>query len=118
MRTRLPEPSETSWRSENDIMAIPITIPRLGWNMDEGVFVGWLKAHGDQIRPGEPLFTLEGEKATQDIECLDSGTLQIGAGGPQPGDKLAVGTVIGYLVQVGETVSFPPESKKTPSRET
>lgn len=24
-------------------MPIAITIPRLGWNMDEGVFVGWLK---------------------------------------------------------------------------
>ena len=31
-------------------MAIEITIPRLGWSMDEGVFTGWLKADGDSIR--------------------------------------------------------------------
>ena len=31
-------------------MAIPITIPRLGWNMDEGVFAGWLKQDGESIR--------------------------------------------------------------------
>ncbi len=50
-------------------MAIEITIPRLGWNMDEGIFVGWLKSDGDAVKPGEPLFSLEGDKATQEIEA-------------------------------------------------
>ncbi|HBI44507.1 MAG TPA: dihydrolipoamide acyltransferase, partial [Planctomycetales bacterium] len=45
-------------------MAVEITIPRLGWNMEEGVFVGWLKQDGEPVKPGEALFTLEGEKAT------------------------------------------------------
>ena len=31
-------------------MAIPITVPRLGWNMEEGTFGGWLKADGDAVR--------------------------------------------------------------------
>src|SRR5690349_17130594 len=48
-------------------MAIEIAIPRLGWNMDEGVFVGWLRRDGEAVRAGDPLFALEGEKATQDI---------------------------------------------------
>jgi pyruvate dehydrogenase E2 component (dihydrolipoamide acetyltransferase) len=56
-------------------MAIEITIPRLGWNMDEGVFVAWLKNDGDLVKAGEPLFTLESDKAVQEIESLDSGTL-------------------------------------------
>jgi pyruvate dehydrogenase E2 component (dihydrolipoamide acetyltransferase) len=96
-------------------MAIPITIPRLGWNMDEGVFVGWLKADGEEIRPGEPLFTLEGEKATQDIESLDQGILRISADEPQAGDKLAVGAVIGYLVQAGEIAPALSPSQRKPS---
>jgi pyruvate dehydrogenase E2 component (dihydrolipoamide acetyltransferase) len=79
-------------------MAIEITVPRLGWNMEEGVFVGWLKQDGDPVRAGESLFTLEGEKATEDIECLDSGILHISPRAPKPGDKVAVGAVIGYLV--------------------
>ena len=58
-------------------MAIAITIPRLGWNMDHGVFVGWLKRDGDPIRAGDPLFTLEGEKATQEIEANDQGILRV-----------------------------------------
>lgn len=87
-------------------MAIPITIPRLGWNMEEGVFVGWLKADGDLVRAGEALFGLESEKATEDIECLDEGILRIAPAGPQKGDVIPVGAVIGYLAKAGETVSF------------
>ena len=52
-------------------MAYPIQIPRLGWSMEEGVFVEWLKADGDTIEPGDLLFNLEGEKAIQEIESID-----------------------------------------------
>ncbi len=83
-------------------MASPISIPRLGWNMDEGVFVGWLKHDGDTIALDDPLFTLEGEKATEDIPSLSRGTLCILPGGPRPGDTVAVGTVIGHLIAEGE----------------
>src|SRR5438874_13793535 len=83
-------------------MPIPISIPRLGWNMEEGIFVEWLKADGDTVKPGDAVFRLEGEKATEDVESLDAGTLHIPANGPKPGDKLAVGAVIGYLLREGE----------------
>jgi pyruvate dehydrogenase E2 component (dihydrolipoamide acetyltransferase) len=84
-------------------MPIPVTIPRLGWNMEEGVFVEWLKADGEAVSPGDAVFRLEGEKATEDVESLDAGTLHIPASGPATGDKLAVGAVIGYLLAEGET---------------
>jgi pyruvate dehydrogenase E2 component (dihydrolipoamide acetyltransferase) len=83
-------------------MAVEITIPRLGWNMEEGVFVGWLKRHGESVSPGDALFTLEGEKATEDIECLDKGILRIAPDGPAAGDKVAVGAVIGYVAEANE----------------
>ncbi len=95
-------------------MAIAITIPRLGWNMDEGVFAGWLKKDGDAIRAGEPLFRLESDKATQEIESLDNGILRIPPGGPKEGDRLAVGVVIAYLVAAGEEA---PEVKASRERE-
>src|SRR5262245_43275510 len=84
-------------------MPIPITIPRLGWNMDEGTFAGWLKQPGESVTPGDRVFSLESEKATEEIESLDGGTLHLPADSPKPGDKLAVGAVIGYLLQPGET---------------
>lgn len=83
-------------------MPIPVSIPRLGWNMEEGTFVEWLKADGDAVRPGDVVFRLEGEKATEEIESLDAGVLSIPADGPKPGDRIAVGAVIGYLLQPGE----------------
>ena len=84
-------------------MAIEITIPRLGWNMDEGVFAGWLKREGELVRPGEPLFSLEGDKATQDVESVDPGVLKIPDDAPGAGDRVPVGAVIGYLLQPGES---------------
>ena len=43
-------------------MAIEITIPRLGWNMEEGVFVGWLKQDGDDVPPGRRAVHAGGRK--------------------------------------------------------
>src|SRR5437870_117746 len=87
-------------------MAIPIIIPRLGWNMEEGIFLGWLKADGDPVRPGEMLFRLESEKAAEDIECHDAGILRIAPKGPRDGDTVPVGCVIGYLAEVGEELQI------------
>ena len=85
-------------------MPIAITVPRLGWNMDEGTFVEWLKADGDTVRPGDALFRLEGEKSVEEVECFDGGTLHIPADAPKPGDRVKVGVAIGYLIQPGESV--------------
>jgi pyruvate dehydrogenase E2 component (dihydrolipoamide acetyltransferase) len=85
-------------------MPIPITIPRLGWNMEEGVFVGWLKRDGDAIKAGDSLFSLESEKATEDVECLDSGMLRFASHAPKPGDSVRVGDVIGFLLQPEEDI--------------
>jgi pyruvate dehydrogenase E2 component (dihydrolipoamide acetyltransferase) len=85
-------------------MVHEITIPRLGWSMEEGVFSGWLKQDGDTIRQGDPLFELEGEKAVQEIEAVDTGILRIPANSPQPGSVVKVGAVVGYLVAEGESL--------------
>lgn len=83
-------------------MPYPITIPRLGWSMEEGVFGEWLKAPGEIVRAGDMLFLLEGEKAATEIESLDSGYLCVPADAPQPGANVKVGEVIGFLIEEGE----------------
>ncbi|MEJ7595045.1 MAG: 2-oxo acid dehydrogenase subunit E2 [Planctomycetaceae bacterium] len=85
-------------------MSFEITIPRLGWSMEEGTFAGWMKKDGDIVRRGDALFELEGEKALQEIEALDDGVLRISADGPQPGAVLKVGAVIGHLLASGESL--------------
>lgn len=94
-------------------MTFEITIPRLGWSMEEGTFVRWLKKDGDTVKPGEPLFELEGEKAAQDIEAVDGGVLRIPPTAPQPGSIVAVGSIIGFLVTNGENV--PTSSASAPA---
>ncbi len=79
-------------------MPIEIIVPRLGWSMEEGAFVAWLKQDGDLVRAGDPLFSIEGDKAVQDIESIDGGILHIAANGPKPGAPVCVGDVLGHLV--------------------
>lgn len=84
-------------------MAFEITLPRLGWSMEEGVFQSWLKKEGEEVKAGEPLFVLESDKAAQEVEATDSGILHIPANAPQPGEVTKVGRVLGYLLAPGET---------------
>ena len=84
-------------------MPTAITLPRLGWSMEEGVFIEWLKRDGESVKSGDALFTIESDKAAQEVEAIDAGTLHVPANGPQRGDKIKVGAAIGYLLADGET---------------
>src|SRR5438477_3074647 len=86
-------------------MTIEIIVPRLGWSMEEGAFVAWLKKDAEFVRAGEPLFSIEGDKAVQEIESIDSGVLRIAANGPKPGEPIRVGDILGYLVSADEAAS-------------
>ena len=71
--------------------------------MEEGKFLAWLKKDGDFIKEGDPLFTLESDKAAQEVEAIDSGLLRIAPNGPKPGEIIKVGHLLGYLLAEGET---------------
>ncbi len=93
-------------------MAIEITVPRLGWSMDEGIFGEWLKKDGEFVAAGQPVFLLESEKALQEVETVDSGILSIVENGPTTGNTVRVGTVIAWLLEEGEA---PPTQGNTES---
>ena len=101
-------------------MPIEITVPRLGWTMEEGTFVGWLKKDGEPVRAGEPLFTLDGDKALQEIEATDSGVLRISPDAPKPGSTVSVGALLGHLLvesrseNVGQASSLPGHGASSP----
>lgn len=96
-------------------MAEPIAMPRLGWTMEEGTLVEWLKADGDTVEPGEILFTVESDKALNEIETFSGGILRIPPDAPRPGDTVPVGTLLGYLLQPGE--EMPTAPPPTPAAE-
>ncbi len=84
-------------------MAYEVTMPRLGWTMEEGVFGEWLKQDGDEVKAGDLLFTVEGDKATQEVEVFESGILRLPQGAPAPGDVIPVGALLAYIAQAGES---------------
>lgn len=89
-------------------MPIEIIVPRLGWSMEEGVFIAWLKNEGEFVRAGDLLFSIEGDKAVQEIESIDSGVLRIAAACPKSGGSIHVGDLLGHLVPVDEAALKSP----------
>jgi pyruvate dehydrogenase E2 component (dihydrolipoamide acetyltransferase) len=87
-------------------MAVEIVIPRLGWTMESGIFLRWLKQEGELVQPGEPLFELEGEKAIQEVEATDGGILRISPHAPQSGATVPVGAMLGCLAAAGEEINW------------
>ncbi len=85
-------------------MASEIVMPRLGWNMEAGTVVEWLKRDGDRITAGEYLLLVEGDKSVSEVEALDSGTLHIPGNALRLGEELPVGTILAYLVQGDERI--------------
>ena len=92
-------------------MPTEIVMPRLGWTMEEGALVEWLKQSGDRVEAGDVIFTVESDKAINEIESFDSGTLYIPPDAPQPGDTLPIGAVLGFLLGPGEQ---PPAATPAP----
>ena len=93
-------------------MAYEVTMPRLGWTMEEGVFGEWLKQDGEEVKAGDLLFTVEGDKATQEVEVFESGILRLPQGAPAPGDVIPVGALLAYILQAGE--SMPAGGSESP----
>ncbi len=70
-------------------MTTPVVLPKIGFSMTEGTLAEWLVADGAKVTEGQPIYSLETEKATEEVEAPASGTIKI------------IGEV-GKLYQVGE----------------
>ena len=92
-------------------MATEIKLPRLGEGMESGTIVKWLKAEGDQVEKGEPLYELDTDKVTQEVEADASGVLlkiAVSEG------EVAVGKTIAVIGEQGEQVEVKAEPSATP----
>lgn len=75
-------------------MAVEVLLPKLGFSMNEGVLAEWLVADGGQAVEGQPLYALESEKSTQEVESPATGTLRVIA---EMGETYEVGTVLAVI---------------------
>ena len=75
-------------------MTIQVTIPKIGFSMNEGILSEWLVEDGAQVTEGQPLYALESEKSTNEVESPASGTLKIIG---ELGETYEVGMVIAEI---------------------
>jgi pyruvate dehydrogenase E2 component (dihydrolipoamide acetyltransferase) len=83
-------------------MATEVKLPRLGQGMESGTIVRWLKTEGDQVAKGEPLYELDTDKVTQEVEAESDGVLLkiVVADG-----EVDVGTTVGIIGGQDEDVA-------------
>ena len=56
-------------------MATEVILPRLGQGMESGTIVRWLVAEGDAVEKGQPLYELDTDKVTHEVEADAAGVL-------------------------------------------
>jgi pyruvate dehydrogenase E2 component (dihydrolipoamide acetyltransferase) len=82
-------------------MATEVKLPRLGQGMESGTIVKWLKGEGDPVKKREPLYELDTDKVTQEVEAEADGVLLkivVDAG------EVEVGRTIAFIGNEGEDV--------------
>ena len=85
-------------------MATTIEMPQMGFDMQEGTVVRWLKGEGDSVDRGEVIAEIETDKAVVEMEAVAGGVLKkivVGEGTTVP-----VGALIGVIT--GPDEEMPP----------
>ncbi|MFN0153539.1 MAG: dihydrolipoamide acetyltransferase family protein [Gaiella sp.] len=91
-------------------MANAVKIPRLGQGMESGTIVRWLKNVGEPVHKREPLYELDTDKVTQEVEAEEDGVLlEILVESGEAG----VGTTVAWVGTAGEAV--PSGGEAAPS---
>jgi len=99
-------------------VATEVILPRLGQGMESGTIVRWLKSEGEPVAKGEPLFELDTDKVTQEVEAEAAGVLlkiAVAEG------EVPVGQTVAFIGAEGEDVpevaaaAAEPEQKPRPS---
>ena len=84
-------------------MAEFITMPTLGFDMEEGTMGTWLKNVGDPVQKGDVLAEIESDKVTQELQARAEGILL--AQLANPGDMIPVGASLGIIGVEGEDIA-------------
>jgi pyruvate dehydrogenase E2 component (dihydrolipoamide acetyltransferase) len=103
-------------RDQGRLMSSQVTLPRLGQGMESGTIVRWLKSEGEKVEKGDPLYELDTEKVTQEVEADSSGVLlKILAG---EGEEIEVGKAIAVIGEEGEEVTEAKADAEEPTEVT
>jgi pyruvate dehydrogenase E2 component (dihydrolipoamide acetyltransferase) len=95
-------------------MSTEVKLPSLGQGMESGIVVRWLKKEGDAVSKGDPLYELDTEKVTQEIEAETDGVL---AKIVVPEGEVAVGTTLAVIEADGAGDGATRAAEAAPERE-
>jgi pyruvate dehydrogenase E2 component (dihydrolipoamide acetyltransferase) len=84
-------------------MAEFIVMPKLGFDMREGVLVGWTKEVGEMVNRGDVVAEIESDKATLEVEAQVSGVLLKTLANAD--DVVPVGSNLAVVGDEGEDIS-------------
>jgi pyruvate dehydrogenase E2 component (dihydrolipoyllysine-residue acetyltransferase) len=96
-------------------MAETITMPKLGFDMQEGTLVRWVRTEGEDINKGDVLAEIETDKATVEVESSASGVVRrllVDQGAVVP-IGAAIAIVGGKDEEISSMVAKPEAGKKT-----
>ncbi len=89
-------------------MHADVVLPNLGFGMEEGRLIAWLKQPGDAVKKGEAIAEIEGDKATVELEALADGVLQEIL--YPPDSVIPVGAVLAHIrTDNSGSVDAPPQ---------
>src|SRR5256885_11130025 len=90
-------------------MSVEVTVPAVGESISSGVVSVWHKKSGEQVSAGDPLFTLETDKVSTEINADADGVLQTLVA---EGAEVKIGDVVA-TIEKGDGAQ--PEKKPEPS---
>jgi len=90
-----------------------ILMPALSPTMEEGKLSKWLVKEGDTVKPGDVLAEIETDKATMEIESVDSGKV-VKILVPEGTEGVKVNEPIAQVQAEGETLEAAPVAKTAP----
>jgi pyruvate dehydrogenase E1 component beta subunit len=90
-----------------------ILMPALSPTMEEGKLSKWLVKEGDTVKPGDVLAEIETDKATMEVESVDSGKV-VKILVPEGTEGVKVNEPIAQVQAEGETLEDAPVAKTAP----
>ena len=89
-----------------------VRMPALGQTSDELRIISWFKKEGDLVEQGEPLFEVETDKVTLEVEAFTSGILRKIV--HQADEVVEVGTLVAYIGQADDALPGETIGQATP----
>jgi pyruvate dehydrogenase E2 component (dihydrolipoamide acetyltransferase) len=93
-------------------MAKTLVMPQMGYDMDAGTLLRWLKQEGEQVERGEPIAEIETDKVNLEIESFESGVVRKHL--VTEGQTVPVGEGIAIVGTADEPIDVPATNGAEP----